>query len=152
MGEILDAVIRFFHEDDWSFVQIEDRSALQLGFQGDNGQWPCYVESREEFKQFTFYSVCPVNVPEEKRFAMAEFLTRANYGLVIGNFEMDMDDGEILYKTSIDVQGDELSPSLVRNAVYVNVTMMDRYLPGIMSVVYGSSSPAEAIAQVEGRE
>ena len=25
----------------------------------------------------------------------AEFLTRANYGLVFGNFEMDMHDGEI---------------------------------------------------------
>jgi len=33
-----------------------------------------------------------------------EFLTRANYGLNIGNFEMDFQDGEIRFKTAIDVE------------------------------------------------
>ncbi|MEH2183881.1 hypothetical protein [Nostoc sp.] len=34
--------------------------------------------------------------------------------------------------------------------VYANVTMMDEYLPGMMSVIYGNVSPEEAIAKIEG--
>jgi hypothetical protein len=33
--------------------------------------------------------------------------------------------------------------------VYANVTIMDEYLLGIMSVIYGNLSPAEAIAKIE---
>jgi hypothetical protein len=150
MGQILDAMVAFFEEDDWSFGQLEEEPVLALGFQGENGQWTCYAQAREEGEQFLFYSVCPVNAPEDKRLVMAEFLTRANYGLYIGNFELDLDDGEIRYKTSIDVEGDRLSTALVRQLVYANVFTMDHYLPGIMRVIYGDASPAEAIAQVVG--
>jgi hypothetical protein len=90
-----------------------------------------------------------MTAPADKRSAMAEFLPRANYGLTIGNFEMDFDSGEIHYKTGIDVEGDRLSTALVRQLVYANVAIVDRYLPGIMAVIYGNVSPMEAIAQIE---
>jgi hypothetical protein len=57
--------------------------------------------------------------------AIAEFLTRANYGMTISNFDLDFADREIRYKTSIDVQGDFLSFELIKQLVYANVTMMD---------------------------
>ena len=57
-----------------------------------------------------------------------KFLIRANYGMMIGNFEMDFTDGEIHYKTSIDVEGDKLSSALIKRLVYANVMMMDEYL------------------------
>jgi len=80
---------------------------------------------------------------------MAEFLTRANYGLVVGNFELDFTDGEIRYKTSIDVEGDCLSKALVRAIVYTNIIMMDKYMPGIMALLYANVSPVQAIARAE---
>ncbi len=49
--------------------------------------------------------------------AVAEFITRANFGIVIGNFEIDFSDGEIRYKTSIDVEGDRPSFALIKRLV-----------------------------------
>ncbi len=148
--ELFETVVSFFEANDWPIAQVEDETALQLAFQGENGQWACYAGTNEEREEFIFYSLCPVNVPENQRLAMAEFLTRANYGITIGNFEMDFDSGEIHYKTSINVEGDQLSIALVQQLVYANVMIMDQYLPGIMAVIYGKVSPAEAIAQIEG--
>ncbi|MHC5598380.1 MAG: type III secretion system chaperone family protein [Nostoc sp.] len=148
-GSIFEAIINFFTVDDWPFVQLPGQPALQIPFQGENGRWNCYARVRNEQNQFVFYSICPVNAPENKRLAIAELLTRANYGMMIGNFELDFTDGEISYKTSIDVEGDRLSFALIQRVVYANVTMMDEYLPGILSVIYGNLSPEEAIAQVE---
>jgi hypothetical protein len=148
-SNIFEEMINFFTADDWPFVQLSGQPALQISFQGENGKWNCYARARDEQQQFVFYSICPVNAPEEKRISVAEFLTRANSGMMIGNFELDFNDGEISYKTSIDVEGDRLSTALIKRLVYANVMMMDEYLPGIFSVVYGNVSPADAIAQIE---
>ncbi|MEH2168455.1 MAG: YbjN domain-containing protein [Nostoc sp.] len=147
---IFEAIINFFQADNWPFVQLPGQPALQIPFQGENGKWNCYARARSEQNQFVFYSICPVNAPENKRLAVAEFITRANSGMIIGNLELDFTDGEISYKTSIDVEGDKLSFALIQRVVYANVTMMDEYLPGIMSVIYGNVSPEEVIAKIEG--
>ena len=148
-GPVLEAVADFLIEDAWKFQQIEGKTILATGFKGENGSWRCYAQTNEEQERFIFYSVMESNVPPEKRQAMAEFITRANYGMIIGNFEMDFSDGEVRYKTSIDVEGGELAPLMVKSLIYANVLMMNRYLPGIMSVIYGGTDPAEAIAKVE---
>ena len=109
----------------------------------------CYARARDEQQQFVFYSVCSVNAPENKRQALAEFIARANYGMILGNFELDFTDGEIRYKTSIDVGNDKITYELIRQVVYTNVMMMDKYQPGIMSVIYSDVSPEEAIKQIE---
>jgi hypothetical protein len=149
-GKILEKMVNFFKNDDWHFNQIEGKPVLYMAFQGENGQWTCYANARVQHEQIVFYSVCPVNAPENKRQAMAEFLTQTNYGMIVGNFELDFVDGKIRYKTSIDVKGTRLSSALIKQIVYANVAMMDKYLPGIMSVIYSEVSPEEAIAQIEG--
>jgi hypothetical protein len=144
-GQIFKEVVNFFTEDEWPYTKIKGEPVLLTAFQGENGKWNCSAKARVEQQQFVFYSICPINAPENKRIAIAEFLTRANSGMIIGNFELDFADGEIRYKTSIDVTGDSLSSELIKQLVYANVTMMDEYLPGIMSVIYGDVSPVDAI-------
>ncbi|MFP4101713.1 YbjN domain-containing protein [Coleofasciculus sp.] len=147
--QIFAEMVNFFKQNDWSFYQIKGQPVLQMGFQGKNGQWTCYARARENEQQFVFYSICPVTVPKAKRRALAEFIARANYGMIIGNFELDFAEGEVAYKTSIDVEGSTLTFPQMKRLVDTNVAMMDRYLPGIKSVIQGDASPEEAIAKIE---
>ncbi|NMB54984.1 MAG: YbjN domain-containing protein [Leptolinea sp.] len=149
MNELFPIIEKFFTDDEWYFIQLGNQPILQMTFQGKNGKWTCYAQIHEEQPIFFFFSICPVNVPEDKRQKMAEFLTRANYGLKVGNFEMDFSDGEIRYKTSLNVENDQLSGPIIRNLVYANLWTMDRYLAGILSVIYGNIDPAEAIKKSE---
>jgi hypothetical protein len=149
MAQIFETLIKFFQEDEWKISQLENKKILQMGFSGNNGNWTCYAQAIDEDGQFIFYSVCPVKVPPDKKISVAELITRANYGLLIGNFELDFNDGEIRYKTSIDIQDQSLTSSLIRQLVYANVVMMDRYMPAIMAVIYGNFSPQQAIAEIE---
>jgi hypothetical protein len=148
----LQAVAQFFTEDEWSFEQMPDRPILRLPFQGKEGRWNCYAQIRvtRDVEQILFYSVLPLNVPVDKLPAIAEFITRANYGMALGNFELDFNDGEVRYKTSVDVTETEITGSLLRPLIYTNVLMMDRYMSGLMAVVYAGMSPAEAVKQIEG--
>lgn len=69
--------------------------------------------------------------------------------MITGNFEMDFDYGEIRYKTSVDIDGDELTQDIIKRLVYANVTMMDEYLPGIINVIEKDVSPVDAIRFIE---
>ena len=140
----------FFVRDEWPIERVDGQPALWTGFATDVGEWRCFAIVREAQEQFVFYSICPVNTPPDQRQALAEFLTRANYGLIIGNFEMDFGDGEIRFKTSIDVEGDRLRHALIRQAVYNNVWAMHAYLPAMLKVIHGELSPTAAIALAEG--
>ena len=94
----------------------------------------------------------PVHAPEDKRAAMAEFLTRANYGMMLGNFEMDYADGEVRFKTSIDCEGGTLVPRMIDNLLTNNLVSMDRFFNGLMAVLFSDRPPAEIVAEVAGAE
>jgi hypothetical protein len=141
---------QFLTEDDWYPQRLESSYTLRSRYDGSNGQYTCYFTIRVEFEQFTCYVMPAFRVPEEQRSAVAEYLTRANYGLHIGNFEMDYSDGEVRYKSSLDFEGVPLTPELIRNAIYPAARTTDRYMPGMMKVIYGGLSPEEAIVEIEG--
>ena len=149
MSEMFETLKRFFFNDEWYYVELESRPILRLNHWGTNGRFTCQAEINEDQKIFYFYSFFPVNVPDDKRTAVAEFITRANYGMRVGNFEMDFNDGEVRFKISVDVDNHELTQALVSNHVYANVWTMDRYLPGLFAVVYSDTSPLEALEKVE---
>ena len=150
MGALFDMVKTFLESDDWQFKQEDDR--LLMNFGGKNGEWPCMAYVRESAGQVLFYSLAPVDV-ELKHYAdVLEFIARANFGMFVGNFELDVDSGTLQFRTSIDIEDDEdkLTPHMLKSLLYQNVLTMDKYLPGLQAVLAGRSSAAEAIADAEG--
>ncbi len=145
---IFETMTGFFKQEDWRFSKLEDKDVLRMGYSGKNISMRCFAEADEELHQFLFYSILDDHAPQEKRQPIAEFITRANYGLKLGNFEMDFFDGEIRYKTSLVVEGGTLTTGMVKTQVYANVMTMDKYSPGIMAVLYGDVDPAMAIARI----
>jgi len=154
MERIKDAFVHFFEEEGWEYYKLPAETAYAPGFKLDaaarNGRWMCIANIREERKQVVFYSVCPVTAPENKRHSIAEFVSRANYGMVLGNFEFDFDDGEIRFKTSFTTGNQPATPTLIKQYVYTNIAMMDKYLAGIMAVLYAGALPETAVKTVEG--
>lgn len=148
-GVILATAIAAMNADVLPFTWLEGMNdVLTTDWEGVNGTWPCYLHARERDEQLLVYSVMAENVPAAQRPAVAEFLTRVNYAMTIGNFEMDFDDGEVRYKTSVDVEGDHLSVAMARQLFRLNVATMDLFLPGIEAVIRGDGSPAEVLASL----
>jgi hypothetical protein len=150
MARIFNALVDYMSDEDWRFDILEGKTLLKFNVQVKSGRLVCYGEAEEDREIALFYSYLPANAPEDRRAAVAEFLTRANHGMRVGNFEMDYRDGEIRYKTSIDVEGGELSPKMIENLLNANLSTMDRYFTGLMSVIFSNErSPAELIDAIE---
>jgi hypothetical protein len=147
---LFQAVTMFFEEMGWPFEVVEGQEGvLQTGYEGANGVFVCFCHCREDAQQIIFYVVAEERCPEPYLQAMAEFLTRANFGMLIGNFELDYSDGEVRYKTSLDLEDAGMSPALLRNLVVAASTTFDRYYTGFQSVASGALGAIEAIVQVE---
>ncbi len=152
LGPIFEKVKEFFDQDGWPYEQIEDQAILRLEHEGENGKWRCFAHVIEERERFVFLSSLANFVPRLMLLEASEYLTRANFGMEVGNFEMDFSDGTVRYRTSVDVEGGELTPVMIKNMVYVNIAVMDQYLPGLRKVVKDGMEPEKAIAEVEEEE
>jgi|TARA_B110000459_G_C16422790_1_gene408212 hypothetical protein len=121
-------------------------------FEGEQLTWQCFVDVREDLHQVLVYSVYPDKVPTLRRLNAAEYLTRINYGLPVGNFEMDLTDGEVRFKASLDCSGDRLSVALMRQLIRASATLTDRFAEGLRLVAEQAVSPIEAVRITEGRD
>jgi hypothetical protein len=137
-GPVARAARAFFESDGWVVAPDDGSGTIYLAYRGSHGQWGCLVVPREEGRQLLFYSVCPREAPEEARPRVAEYLGRVNWGMPIGNFEMDFLSGEIRFRTSVAFESLEPTVELIRPLAYANVFTMDQYLEDIGEVIDGS--------------
>jgi hypothetical protein len=100
---LLQRIKDYLESISWPFSPVLD-SAFVTQANAQNGSYTCFAQARESDQQLIFYSVSPLDTPPDRLGEMMAFITRANYGLVLGSFELDMDDGEIRFKTSIAVK------------------------------------------------
>ena len=97
----------------------------------------------------TVYFRLPVSAKDCLR-PMAEFITRANYGLHMGCFELDFRDGEIRYKMSISNTALEANPKEEMSCMMsIPCGTIDTYSSGIIGVLSGYEEPEEAVKRCE---
>ena len=134
----------------WQFYDL-GKTTLRIDVNGKTANWAVIVKCIDEDRQFVVYSVCGNKPTQDKYTVMQEFLTRANFGLRIGNFELDLQDGEIRFKTSIQFAGEVQADLMIEQCLLINIMTMERYLPGILQVIFTDISPEQAIAQIESQ-
>ena len=149
MGRLFDTLVMFLQEDDWKFTRLAAETAAIMTFNCENASYLCYARVREEHQQVMFYVIYPLRAPTERRVEVIEFVTRVNYGLAMGNMEMDVSDGEVRFKMSADVSVAPFSLPLLRSLMQTCIATADRYYPGYTALLYSDLTPAQAVARVE---
>ena len=148
-GALLADLRTLFRQNGWPFSDVRGAPVLFSELSGMLGRWKFYAQVVEEHDLILLYSVCPFRVPEERRSEVSEFLTRANYGLAAGNFELDFADGEVRYKTALQRHVDGLDAAALKRVVRANGIAMETYLPGIGAVITGTA-PVPALERQGG--
>lgn len=151
MSTAYDCMKKYFTENGWKFSERQEELSLGISFSGKNGVWTCLAQiDGPAHDRIVFYSICPVLPPRERFGVASEFIIRANHGMQVGNFDFDLDTGTILFRTSIDFNGQTPTKELVEPIVALNLIMMDTYLPGVMKIIADPlAQPSDVIDEVE---
>lgn len=148
---LLEVARDYLERSGWDVERHPDEPLLRTVTESRDGAWTCYVRAREPEQQLVFYSVHPRSAPPARLAEVAEFLHRVNYGTIVGNFELDCDDGEIRFKTSIDVEGEDLTDVALEKLATYNVRSMSQYLALVDAVIDGTATPRAAMEQVDAQ-
>lgn len=149
----VEAVKEFMRDAKWEptvLKETADYCAYRVSFGDDVPVVGCLLEVHIDQQQFLSYLLFRPKAPGERLAAAAEFVNRANYGMKIGNFEINLGDGEVWYKSSLCFAGAELSKVLVYDAVMVALNSAQPYSAAFLEVVQHGKSAVDAIAGVEG--
>lgn len=149
--QIARAIKDFLDNDDWHYSFDENDGMFKMGvnLKCKLGSTDIRVKVGDDY--FTAYASIKMNADEGSRAAVAEFITRANYGLRNGNFEMDFRDGELRYKSYNNCDGVVPSRAVVADSIMVPALMIDRYGDGLVAVMFGLQTPADSIEAIESK-
>jgi hypothetical protein len=148
---LMDVVLQFLQEDRWHYQKVENKPAVRTGFRGERGTWVCYIMVDEAERRVLIHALMGMNFPRQFYSQINEYITRVNYRLPVGNFEMNLDTGDVRFRTSVEVPDGQISSGQVRALAYTNVRAMDYYFPGVVAVVHSGLSPEAALARVDAQ-
>ncbi len=89
-----------------------------------------------------------IHIPQEKRGEVTKFLMGINYNRIIQGFQMDLDDGEIVFESLLFCYYDIVPPMhLIERYFDVAVMEMQKALPKLMQIIYSNLSAEDAFNQ-----
>ncbi len=147
--ELAKTVKNYLDMNDWHYSFDEDKGIYKCGvnLKGKVSECKLFIDIKD--KAILNYAVINMRADESSRQKVAEFITRANYGLTFGNFEMDFDDGEIRYKMTVDCENQVPGYEVLDRMVVMPPLMFQRYGDGLLAVMFGFSEPKEAVEKSE---
>lgn len=151
--ELVDAIGSFLTNDEWRFDCENGIFRFNLGVSNKikSIKYTVFVNEND----YTVYANFPLGVEKDNKISMltmAEFICRANSGLKNGNFELDMNDGEICYKSHVNCTDMMLSEAVIRSSIYVPGLMVKRYSDGILAILFGNANAKDAVEECERKE
>ena len=146
----LETVRRVLSSIGWKPEETDYEGVLRVDFSEDNIPIAdALADVRIEYERFIYYLNFRERVPAKLRHEVMVFVTRANVDLVTGNFEFNLDDGTIRFKSSIDFTNVELSESLIRNVIRSSRDVVEQYADAAVKVIRGEKSAKQALEEAE---
>ncbi len=125
--EVYDHLVSMLNARDWKFEQDDERLLIKSGIKSDDLpiNFIILVNPRNQVVQFI--SSLPFTMPEDLRVDGAIAVAVANYGLVDGSFDYDMNDGEIRFRLTTAYRDTSLSDEIFEYIIGVSASTVDQY-------------------------
>jgi hypothetical protein len=127
----------------------DDPLSIFVDFRGEDCTYRLIALIHDDADVFEIIGCPPFRVPLGARPLIAEAVARANYGLQHGKLELDFEDGELRYQVAQVLTDGRLMDTVIRRTFGAAITVLDLYLPALLSVIYGNEPPRDAICRVE---
>lgn len=108
---IIDVLKQYFNSKQWHYTHYrpktnDSQQSHHLSLRMRHKQLNCgyLFRVQEKNKLLAVYGILPFLIPESHQSAAMLLIAQLNYDMLIGNLEMDVNDGEIRYKNAIDVE------------------------------------------------
>lgn len=135
-GRLLSLALSFLADAGIEVDVLGDTVAAGV-HQGTNGSIDLVVHSREQAEQLLAYARFPEVVPEDRRAEVMELVTRINPQLPGTWLELDLDEGRVSARCTLNARGTQVTDdTFAENVIWMALSTMDEYLPAIQAVAF----------------
>jgi hypothetical protein len=143
-------VTKVLTDTGWKPEETEKEGVLRVDFSIDKLPIADAVaDVRIDYERFLYYLNFRDHAPPKYRRETMEFVTRVNFDLVIGNFELNLDNGRVRFKASVDFTSTELTATLIRDAIKSAMDAVEQYADAIVEVMRGEKNAVNALKDAE---
>ncbi len=146
---IVDYLKQYFESREWSYTHYQlktpdSQQSHHLSLRMRNKQLDCgyLFRVQEENKLLAVYGILPFLIPESHQSAALLLITQINYDMLIGNLEMDINDGEIRYKNAIDIEAVGIDDNIIEHLLQ-SVIAVTTFAYAIFSDLVNNQDPVE---------
>lgn len=150
--EVFNAIRRFLDKKHLYYHASEILGLIQLDLPTDSmiRRVDLRINVKNDYYIVRALSSVSADPKDAKSMArLAEYLTRVNYRLRNGNFEMDYRDGELAFKCYVDCHGGVPVEEAIDDSIFCPPAMFHQYGNGILQVM--GVDPAQALEDCEAR-
>lgn len=145
-SQAFDALVAHFESNGLKFLADRESKSVQLFMTGDYAVYNCRIQLTHNDELIQTRIHYPVVARDPKiRPLVAEALARANHGMSIGNFDIDMDSGDISFHLGQVIRDRGLDDEVVGGVFSVSLSTADRYFPAVMRVMFAGNTPSDAV-------
>src|SRR5436309_3197344 len=109
MNKILEPLKQYLRKHECVFDFDREKQTVHFGIDGSNARWRC-MGCADDGGRCVLVSLVPLAAAEYRRGACAELIARINMRLAVGHFDLDFNDGELRFLTTVPLgEKDELS-------------------------------------------
>ena len=148
---IVDYLKQYFDDKEWHYNHYQPKirdsqKSHYLSLRMRNKRLDCgyLFRIQERNKLLAVYGILPFLIPESHQSAAMLLMTQINYDMVIGNLEMDVNDGEIRYKNAIDIEAVGLDDDILEHLLQ-SIIAMTTVAHEIFSDLVNNQNPAEEL-------
>lgn len=143
-GEIFNAVVDLMNENEWRFQQLNGGSDIRFFLHGEEILLQTRILIEEDDRLVIVLTQLPAVVPQDRMVEVMKLISKINWVTTIGGLELDMEDGYVHYRSSIDARDTEVTFKTIERIVEPCIYGVDRYGGALMRVIFGDMSADEA--------
>lgn len=148
---VSNSVLDYFKSKNFDFDFDPEKGIITTAFPTDSKLGSVDIRIRFLADGYISHATAKINADEASRDKVAEYLMRANYGLRMGNFEMDFRDGEIRFKSFCRSGDTVLNDDQITDSFILPIVQFDTYGDNLLAVLFGMKEPDEAIKDAESK-
>jgi hypothetical protein len=141
-----EVLVNHFESNNFRFHADPESQTVQFFISGDCAVYNSRLQLTHDGELIQVRVHYPVSARDPKiRPLVAEALARANHGMSIGGFDIDMDSGEINFHLGQVIRGHGLDDDTIGGVFSAAISTADRYFPAVMRVMFAGHTPADAV-------
>ncbi len=144
-----ETLCEFLDENKWTYEKDRKNRKVTCLVKGETLDIQFLVNIFEDEQLVSIASPMPFDVPDERRKQLAVAVSRANHGLIDGNFDYDYINGTIFFRMTTCFAGGIVGQDLFAYLIYITCRMMDDYYTTFNELCLHDASVEDIIKKVK---